>query len=104
MLFNNIDICKDSFFMKKMGYTEKEMNLPKKNFPRPDPISASHGQSFENFISQLPHQYFASPSLCVEDPSRYFFCKKSQQCIESSYGNTACGKFRGGVQNSKILV
>jgi hypothetical protein len=97
--FSDIAICKNSFFMKKMGYTEKEMNLPKKTFPRPDPISASQGQSFENFLSQLPHQYFALPGSCVEDPSRYFFCKKSQQCIEYSYGNTACGKFRGGVQN-----
>ena len=75
--FSRIDICKDSFFMKKMGYTEMEINLPKKNSPRPR------------------HPYFASPSSCVEDPSRFFFCKKSQQCIDSSYGNTACGKFRG---------
>ena len=79
--FSSFDICKDSFFMKKMGYTEKEINLPKQNSPRPS------------------HRYFASPSSCVKDPSRYFFCKKSQQCIQSSYGNTACGKFRGGVQN-----
>ena len=69
--FSSFDICKDSFFMKKMGYTEKEINLPKQNSPRPS------------------HRYFASPSSCVKDPSRYFFCKKSQQCIESSYGNTA---------------
>ena len=79
--FSDIDICKDSFFMMKMGYTEKEINLPKKNYPLPQ------------------HPHFASPSLCVKDPSSYFFCKKSQQCIASSYGNTACGKFRGGVQN-----
>ena len=81
--FSHIDICKDSFFMKKMGYTEKEINLPKKNSPWPN--------------GPLAHPYFAPPSSCDEDTSRYFFCKKSQQCIDSSYGNTACGKFRGGV-------
>ena len=79
--FSDIAICKNSFFMKKMGYTEKEINLPKQNSHQPS------------------HPYFASPRSCVKDPSKYFFCKKSQQCIDSSYGNTACGKFRGGVQN-----
>ena len=71
------DICKDSFFMKETGYSKNEINLSKR-ITTTAPI----------------HPYIAKEGSCGQeiDTKNFFFCNKSQRCIQIEQGNTACDK------------